>query len=95
MRPLVVHCHHGLGLLYAAIGQHEKARTALTTAIELCRAMEMACWLPQAEPVLARVGRAMARGKAIQPFCVTHRPTPSHQPSPLASTPALPSTSFL
>ncbi len=34
MRPRVVHCHHGLGTLYAAIGQREEARTALTTAIE-------------------------------------------------------------
>jgi len=42
MGPLVVHGHHGLGTLYAVIGQREEARTALTTAIELYRAMEMA-----------------------------------------------------
>jgi hypothetical protein len=68
MCPLVVHCHHGLGLLYVAIGQHEKARTALTTAIELCRAMEMACWLPQAEPVLARVDARWREGKQSSLF---------------------------
>ena len=57
MRPLVVHGHHGLGLLYAAIGQHEKARTALTTAIELYRTMEMTFWLPETEAALAQVQR--------------------------------------
>ena len=28
MRPLVAHCHHGLGTLYATSGQREQARTA-------------------------------------------------------------------
>ena len=68
MRPLGVHGHHGLGLLYAAIGQHEKACTALTTAIALCHAMEMACWLPQAEPVLARVDARWREGKQSSLF---------------------------
>jgi hypothetical protein len=54
-RPLIVHGHHGLGTLFVAIGQREEARTALTTAIERYRAMEMTCWLSQAEAVLARV----------------------------------------
>jgi tetratricopeptide (TPR) repeat protein len=49
MRPLQAHCHRGLGTLYAASGQREQARTALTTAIELYRAMDMTFWLPQAE----------------------------------------------
>src|SRR5262245_39596848 len=39
MRPLVAHCHHGLGRLYHQIGQREQARAALTTAIDLYRAM--------------------------------------------------------
>jgi hypothetical protein len=55
MRPLVAHCHHGLGRLYHQIGQREEARVALTTAIELYRAMDMTFWLPQAETVLAQV----------------------------------------
>jgi tetratricopeptide (TPR) repeat protein len=55
MRPLQVHCHLGLGTLYVAIGQREQARTALSTAIELYRAMEMTFWLPQAEAALAQV----------------------------------------
>ena len=47
MRPLQAHCHLGLGTLYAATGQREQARTALTTAIEMYRAMDMTFWLPQ------------------------------------------------
>jgi tetratricopeptide (TPR) repeat protein len=53
MRPLIAHCHRGLGTLYAKIGRHEPARAELSTAIELYRAMDMTFWLPQAEAVLA------------------------------------------
>jgi tetratricopeptide (TPR) repeat protein len=55
MRPLQAHCHCGLGTLYAKVGQREQARTALATAIDLYRAMDMAFWLPQAEAALAEV----------------------------------------
>ena len=55
MRPLLAHCHHGLGTLYARTGQQEQARTALSTAIDLYRAMDMTFWLPQAEAALAQV----------------------------------------
>jgi class 3 adenylate cyclase/tetratricopeptide (TPR) repeat protein len=55
MRPLQAHCHRGLGTLYARIGQQEQARTELSTAIEMYRAMEMAFWLPQVEAALAQV----------------------------------------
>jgi tetratricopeptide (TPR) repeat protein len=55
MRPLLAHCHRGLGTLYAATGQREQARTALSTAIALYRAMEMTFWLPQTEAALAQV----------------------------------------
>ena len=55
MRPLVAHCHLGLGTLYAATGQREQARAALSAAIDLYRAMEMTFWLPQAEAALAQV----------------------------------------
>ena len=56
MHPLQAHCHHGLGTLYATLGQRAQAYTALTTAIELYRAMDMTFWLPQAEAALAQVG---------------------------------------
>jgi tetratricopeptide (TPR) repeat protein len=55
MRPLQAHCHQGLGTLYAKIGQQEQARTALTTAIEMYRAMAMTFWLPEAEAALSQV----------------------------------------
>ena len=42
-------------MLYAATGQREQARAALSTAIELYRAMEMTFWLPETEAVLAQV----------------------------------------
>jgi tetratricopeptide (TPR) repeat protein len=55
MRPLQAHCHLGLGVLYQRVGKREPARAALSTAIELLRAMEMTFWLPRAEAVLAQV----------------------------------------
>ena len=58
MRPLQAHCHLGLGTLYATTGQRQQARTALSAAITLYRAMDMTFWLPQAEAALAQVGGA-------------------------------------
>jgi class 3 adenylate cyclase/tetratricopeptide (TPR) repeat protein len=55
MRPLVAHCHLGLGTLYAKTGQQEPARAELSTAIEMYRAMALTFWLPQAEVALAHV----------------------------------------
>jgi tetratricopeptide (TPR) repeat protein len=55
MRPLVAHCHFGLGTLYAKIGQREQARAELSAAIELYHSMDMMFWLPQAEAARAQV----------------------------------------
>jgi tetratricopeptide (TPR) repeat protein len=55
MRPLVAHCHLGLGTLYAQTGRREQARAALAAAIALYRAMDMTFWLPQAEAMLAHI----------------------------------------
>ena len=55
MRPLQAHCHLGLGTLYAKTGQREQARTELSAAIDLYRAMDMPFWLPQTEAALAQV----------------------------------------
>jgi tetratricopeptide (TPR) repeat protein len=55
MRPLMAHCHLGLGLLYAKIGRQEPARTELSAAIALYQSMEMTFWLPQAEAALAQM----------------------------------------
>ena len=45
MRPLVAHCHLGLGKL----GKHDRARKHLETAITMYREMDMRFWLKQAE----------------------------------------------
>ena len=55
MRPLQARCHHEQGTLYGQIGRGEQARTVLAVAIALYLIMEMICWLPQAEAVLAQV----------------------------------------
>jgi class 3 adenylate cyclase/tetratricopeptide (TPR) repeat protein len=55
MRPLQAHCHLGLGTLYNQMGRVEQARLALSTALDLYRAMDMTFWLPQVEEALARV----------------------------------------
>jgi class 3 adenylate cyclase len=55
MRPLQAHCHHGLGTLYRQTGRDALARAALSTAIEMYRAMDMTFWLPAAESALTEV----------------------------------------
>ncbi len=55
MRPLVAHCHLGLGTLYSKIGHVEPVRTELAAALELYRAMDMTFWLPQVEAALVQV----------------------------------------
>jgi hypothetical protein len=57
MRPLVGHCHIGLGSLHAKAGQHEDAREHLATAMTLYREMDMQFWLEQAETALSQVER--------------------------------------
>jgi len=49
MRPLVAHCHLGLGKLYRRTGDFVRAREHLTTAATMYREMEMQFWLEQAE----------------------------------------------
>jgi class 3 adenylate cyclase/tetratricopeptide (TPR) repeat protein len=58
MRPLQAQCHRGLGVLYGRTGRAQQARVALSTAIELYRAMEMTFWVSQAEAALTHVGAA-------------------------------------
>jgi len=55
MRPLLAHCHYGMGILYLKTGRLEPAHLELSTAIALYRATDMTFWLPQAEAVLAQV----------------------------------------
>jgi class 3 adenylate cyclase/tetratricopeptide (TPR) repeat protein len=52
MRPLVAHCHLGLGKLYRRAGQRDQAREHLTTATAMYREMDMRFYLEQAEAEL-------------------------------------------
>ncbi len=49
MRPLIAHCHLGLGKLYRRTGKREEACEHLTTATTMYREMDMTYWLEQAE----------------------------------------------
>ena len=49
MRPLVAHCHLGLGKLSRRTGKQDQAREHLTTATTMYREMDMTYWLEQAE----------------------------------------------
>ncbi|MGH7319713.1 MAG: tetratricopeptide repeat protein [Candidatus Rokuibacteriota bacterium] len=53
MRPLIAHCHLGLGKLYRRTGDFVRAREHLTTAATMYREMGMNFWLAQAEAVLS------------------------------------------
>jgi tetratricopeptide (TPR) repeat protein len=52
MRPLVAHCHLGLGKLYRRTGKRQEAQEHLTTATTMYREMGMTYWLEQAEAEL-------------------------------------------
>jgi tetratricopeptide (TPR) repeat protein len=56
MRPLVAHCHLGLGRLYRHTDIPEQARTNLATATTMYREMDMFFWLEQGTAELTRVG---------------------------------------
>jgi hypothetical protein len=52
MRPLVAHCHLGLGKLHRRTGDGAKAEEHLTAAATMYREMDMGSWLAQVEAVL-------------------------------------------
>jgi hypothetical protein len=53
MRPLVAHCHLGLGKLYQRTDKPDQAREHLTTAALMYREMAMGFWLEQADAAMA------------------------------------------
>ena len=55
MRPLVAHCHLGLGKLYRRTGKREQAHEHLTTATTMYREMDMRFYLEQAEAAMREV----------------------------------------
>jgi tetratricopeptide (TPR) repeat protein len=57
MRPLVAHCHLGLGQLYVRTGRRDGAQGYLATAATLYREMGMSFYLAQAEAAVAEAER--------------------------------------
>jgi hypothetical protein len=49
MRPLLAHCHLGLGKLYRRLGNPKPAREHLATATTMYRGMGMTFWREKAE----------------------------------------------
>ena len=56
MRPLMAHCHLGLGNFYRRTGQCEQAREYLSTAATMYREMDIGSWLEQAEAEMRQLG---------------------------------------
>jgi len=56
LRPLVAHCHLGLGKLYRRTGKSEQAHEHLTTATTMYRQMDMRFYLAQAEAAMRESG---------------------------------------
>jgi class 3 adenylate cyclase/tetratricopeptide (TPR) repeat protein len=54
MRPLVAHCHFGLGTLYRRTGSEGQAIEHLNTATTMYREMEMRSWLEKAQADLGK-----------------------------------------
>jgi hypothetical protein len=48
MRPLIAHCHLGLGKLYRRADKGGQAQEHLTIAATMYREMDMTYWLEQA-----------------------------------------------
>ena len=49
MRPLIAHCHLGLGKLYRRAGALEQPREFFSTATAMYREMHMRFWQDRAE----------------------------------------------
>ena len=56
MRPLIAHCHVGLGKLYRRSGDLRLAKEHLNNGVAMMREMEMGLWLDQAEAELKELG---------------------------------------
>ena len=64
MRPLVAHCHLGLGKLYRRTDKRDQAQEHLGTATTMYREMDMRFWLEKAEAEMRESStRSPARGR--------------------------------
>jgi tetratricopeptide (TPR) repeat protein len=67
MRPLVAHCHLGLGTQFCRVGDGAKAVEHLATATTMYREMEMGFWLEKAEAARREPGPRAGRKKGDPP----------------------------
>jgi hypothetical protein len=56
MRPLIAHCHLGLGKLDRRTDKREQAQAHLATATTMYREMGMTYWLEKAEAEVRAMG---------------------------------------
>jgi hypothetical protein len=56
MRPLLAHCHLGLGKLYRRTDKRKQAQEYLATATTMYREMGMTYWLEKAEVEMRDLG---------------------------------------
>jgi hypothetical protein len=56
LRPLIAHCHLGLGVLSRRAGTRQQAREHLTAATTMFGEMDMRYWHEQADAVLKGLG---------------------------------------
>ncbi|MBP1725571.1 MAG: family ATPase [Deltaproteobacteria bacterium] len=80
MRPLVAHCHLGLGKVYRHGGDGGNARERLMTAVTMYREMGMNPWLAQAEAEMT----ALAHEGRTREWSTAHNPNASGLPMPAA-----------
>ena len=60
MRPLVAHCHLGLGKLSRRTGKRQEAQEHLATATTMYREMDMRFWLEQAGAEISQTDGAVS-----------------------------------
>jgi tetratricopeptide (TPR) repeat protein len=63
MRPLIAHCHLGLGRLYTRSGKREQATKPLGVAAAMYRDMDMPFWLEQAQAELLALAQGDGGGE--------------------------------
>jgi hypothetical protein len=56
MRPLLAHCHAGLGKLHGKTANPQQAKAHLSTGVAMMREMELGLWLERAEAELKELG---------------------------------------
>ena len=73
MRPLVAHCHLGLGRLYRHTGKRQQPQEHLSTATTMYHEIDMGFWLMQAEAGAQRGGL-----RPLAWYNLLNRRTPTH-----------------